>query len=939
MGGQSTLAALLSTQTSTWCREGFVKFAVSPRASTTLSRPASLMSATLCGYVVAYIGVWAAVHGPARQTAIDLLNVVAPLFAAILCAWAIRSVRVLSLRRFWSVVAAAMFVSALAEATWTFYELARGINAPFPSIADLFRLLSYPLLFVAIVELISLGRKGRLATVGVALEGLIVALAAVLIVWQFVMLPSIDPNASVLANLVSVAYPGGDVLLLAALTSLVLLPTRGALPSGLPLIAGAFVVNIIGDLAYSVAENRGSYATGSWMDPLWPLAYALVGLAAVWQMSAARTASVTGMPVSGEAGPPPPPARGTSKGRLLAEQIRTGMPYAIAPVAIFLILWAQSHEGEPAYLHTTGPMIAGILLLALVLARQSVTLLEKNKLEGTLTELSHDLENRVEQRTKELSLLNQVAMTMSQCGSSKQVIENGLRLAREALGCDAVGLSLQVPGARRRFFGGPGLKKSARAQLVGAAHRVLTADEPDQGEKFVDTPVVLDKVAVVPLVSRQASIGGLCMAPWGDDLVGASGDNGQGATADRDHSESQLELASAVASQIAVAFENARRFEDAHYLAHRDPVTGLLNHRGMNERLEQELARCARIGSKFSVVMMDMDNFKLFNDTYGHAVGDEVLVTVSKVLGKAVRKYDTVARYGGDEFVALLPDTTTDGALVLVKRLRATINDRAFYLEKKTLNRVPIVLSYGIATYPNQGSRVAEVMSAADANLYKSKSKGGDWITAPSPQVGHRTNTKLGVFNVLDGLVTTVDNKDHYTRQHSDDVCGHALALATKMGLSGDHQRALRTAAILHDVGKIGVPDSVLRKPGSLTDEEFEVIKQHVVLSKLIIKEVPDLDEVLAAVATHHERYDGVGYPDGLKGDQIPLLGRILAVTDAYSAMTTDRPYRRALTTNEAVAELKRVAGRQLDPELVPLFVEVIEEEQTNLATVKLTVA
>jgi diguanylate cyclase (GGDEF)-like protein len=749
----------------------------------------------------------------------------------------------------------------------------------------------------------------------------------VLIVWQFIMLPSIDLDAPVFANLVSVAYPGGDVLLLAALGSLLLLPRRGALPRGLFWVAGAFLLFVIADLAYSVAESAGSYSTGSWMDPLWPLAYSLIGAAGLCELTEGRRATAP-MKLSVSA----------IHENTLRDQVRTAVPYAAAPVAIFLILWAQASEGTPAYLHTTGPMVAGILLLALVLARQSVTMLERNQLQGSLISLSHDLENRVEQRTNELSLLNRVAVTMSQCGSSKQVVEHGLRLAQEAFGCEAVGLSLQGPGQHRRFFGAPGLTRTARRHLSQAYRQVFSGD--GEVEMLVDKPAVVDKVAVIPLVSRQTALGGLCLAPWEDtdQTSEMAGGKGNGTAPHSGNGRPQLELASAMAAQIAVAFENARRFEDAHYLAHRDPVTGLLNHRGMNERLEQELARCQRISSHFSVVMMDMDNFKLFNDTYGHAVGDEVLVKVAKVLSQAVRKYDVVARYGGDEFVALLPDTNSDGALVLVKRLRAAVKERAFFLEKKTLNKVPIVLSYGIATFPHQGTRVAEVMSAADANLYKSKSKGGDWITAPSPSITHRPNTKLGVFNVLDGLVTTVDNKDHYTRHHSDDVCGHSVALAVKMGLSADHQRVLRTAAILHDVGKIGVPDAVLRKPGSLTNEEFDIIKQHVVLSKLIIKEIPDLDEVLAAVATHHERYDGVGYPDGLMGNQIPLLGRILAVTDAYSAMTTDRPYRRALTATEALAELKRVAGKQLDPELVPLFCEVIEEEQSQLATVRMTV-
>jgi putative nucleotidyltransferase with HDIG domain len=186
---------------------------------------------------------------------------------------------------------------------------------------------------------------------------------------------------------------------------------------------------------------------------------------------------------------------------------------------------------------------------------------------------------------------------------------------------------------------------------------------------------------------------------------------------------------------------------------------------------------------------------------------------------------------------------------------------------------------------------------------------------------------------VLDGLVTTVDNKDHYTRRHSDNVTEYALALAAKMDLSVDTLRSVRVAALLHDVGKLGVPDHILRKPADLTEAEFETIKNHVTFGELIIQGIPNQEEVLSAVGSHHERWDGTGYPRGLKGADIPLLGRILAVTDAYSAMTTDRPYRKALTPEKAQAELRAVSGSQLDPALVKVFLEVLEEDEATEQT------
>jgi HD-GYP domain-containing protein (c-di-GMP phosphodiesterase class II) len=168
--------------------------------------------------------------------------------------------------------------------------------------------------------------------------------------------------------------------------------------------------------------------------------------------------------------------------------------------------------------------------------------------------------------------------------------------------------------------------------------------------------------------------------------------------------------------------------------------------------------------------------------------------------------------------------------------------------------------------------------------------------------------------------VQTVDHKDRYTRKHSEEVTRWALTVARRLALSNETERALRIAGLLHDVGKIGIPDSILRKPGQLSSEEFEVVKQHALLSELIIKEVPNLGDVMAAVGSHHERWDGTGYPRGLQGDHIPLLGRILAVADAYSAMTSDRPYRKALTGTQAREELINGAGSQFDPEIVAAF-------------------
>lgn len=558
---------------------------------------------------------------------------------------------------------------------------------------------------------------------------------------------------------------------------------------------------------------------------------------------------------------------------------------------------------------------------------------DRKTAELALDQARHELEDRVIERTAELAQekehlarLNTLAVEIARCSTSADVLETGVKLACQAVDSDSGTLWLRSRKGRMQLLRNKSLSRTAWHALerlletspdvqVAMAEGSALSLHVEAGTAATSRPSAdpgFRRVIVVPLISRGLNLGALC-------LMSSEVEFGS-------HGETML-LAGAVASQIAVALENARRYEDAQFLAERDSLTRLLNHRGVSKRLEQEVALCDRSGGVFGLVMIDVDNFKLFNDAYGHVVGDRVLQGVSRILTTSLRRSDVVARYGGDEFIAVLPETDAEAAVHLVERVRNSLEDSPFLVEDG--RTVPLKMSYGIATFPYDGHTAAELLAAADANLYRSKRHGGDFITASGSDENHRP-AALGSFSVLDGLVTTVDNKDHYTRRHSDNVTEYALALASKMGLSLDTQRSLRVAALLHDVGKLGVPDHILRKPANLTEAEFEAIKNHVTLGELIIQGIPNQEEVLSAVSTHHERFDGKGYPRGLKGNDIPLLGRILGVTDAYSAMTTDRPYRKALSAEDAKAELKRVSGTQLDPKIVDIFLETLEDEEAR---------
>lgn len=316
---------------------------------------------------------------------------------------------------------------------------------------------------------------------------------------------------------------------------------------------------------------------------------------------------------------------------------------------------------------------------------------------------------------------------------------------------------------------------------------------------------------------------------------------------------------------------------------------------------------------------MDLNNFKFFNDAHGHGAGDDVLRRTAEALSSALSAAcpeALIARFGGDEFAALLPGADDPQASALIAVLEAAAGGLC-YRPPGYESLVPLSFSVGRAALPGDGLSRAALLDAAQARLRVAKS-GGE-ADGEAETLRRRMARSVGGFTMLDALVA-VDNKDRYTRHHSQDVLSYSLQIARALGLSASAQHAIEVAALLHDVGKIGVPDHSLRKPGPLTEGEFDSIKQRPRMGAVIVGAVPGFEESLDAIRHPHKHWNGGGYPFGLKGEEIPFAARLLAVADAFSAMTTDRPYRKGLARETARRILAEGAGSQWDPACVAAF-------------------
>ena len=357
----------------------------------------------------------------------------------------------------------------------------------------------------------------------------------------------------------------------------------------------------------------------------------------------------------------------------------------------------------------------------------------------------------------------------------------------------------------------------------------------------------------------------------------------------------------------------------------RDPLTDTLNHGSLVGLLAQEIERARGDLRPIGIALIDIDNFRLLNDNHGHEAGDLALVAVAETLARHVPVGMDVGRYGPDEFLLIASPSAVFELEPTVERLRTDLVDLS--LRFAETERLPVTVSAGIATFPDHATSVTGLLAVAAGVLEEAKASGGDTVRHAADRVEDEDAAAGSSFDVLQGLVIAIDTKDRYTKRHSEDVARYATFIAGRIGMPAEEIRTLGVAGLLHDIGKIGIPDQVLRKPGKLSESEYAVVKQHVALGDMIVRDLPDIASVRAGIRYHHERWDGQGYLDQLEGESIPLIARILAVADAFSAMTTTRPYRKALDVREALDRLGDAAGTQLEERLVVAFIDGIEHD------------
>jgi diguanylate cyclase (GGDEF)-like protein len=533
------------------------------------------------------------------------------------------------------------------------------------------------------------------------------------------------------------------------------------------------------------------------------------------------------------------------------------------------------------------------------------------------------------EKTERIMAFNRVAAAITSSLSVQEIVNQVLPQSVDLSGMQAVSLTFYdqnkgqfgesfANGLSGKFIDQMQFRPGGLAEEVfTSGEPVLCSDHPQAVHKL--SPLARDEgirsYLCLPLLSHTSRLGVLCFYRSDSETFGAE----------------ETSLLSAFARLAAQAIENARLHARTEEMAVTDVLTGLHNRRWLDGRLQEEVQRSQRFDKSLSVLMLDIDHFKRINDQYGHPAGDAVLKHLAEVVVSQLREVDLATRYGGEEFVVMLPETDDAAAMHGAERIRRAVAGASFTLPDGS--EISMTVSIGVASYPGSAAGAEELIAHADQALYLAKQAGRnrvalyrDMLTAEIEKDPNRIVELLreGPQNIQP-VVTAVAAKAAFYRGHNDVVEQTAMHLAGVLDLAPAEREALRLASQLHDIGMVVIPDAVLNKKTALTPAEWQQIHQHPAVAAQFLEQVPALRLLAPIVRHHHERWDGGGYPDGLKGEAIPYLARVLAVADTYAALVSDWLGRQAVSLTEARAGLRAGAGTQFDPALVERFLQALE--------------
>lgn len=376
---------------------------------------------------------------------------------------------------------------------------------------------------------------------------------------------------------------------------------------------------------------------------------------------------------------------------------------------------------------------------------------------------------------------------------------------------------------------------------------------------------------------------------------------------------------------VKIEGEHIKKLEN---MVNYDGLTNVYNHRYFQDKLKEKVEIGRKESKPVSMIFIDIDYFKHYNDLYGHQKGDNILKELAAIVSNSVREEDIVARYGGEEFAVILDDTTEKEALEIAERIRANVEETYFEGEENQ-PKGKITTSIGVSVFPDKAKDEVELIKSADDALYRAKffnkNRVETYISILDDLKKNIDDKDIELVTSIKTLISIINAKDRYTYSHVERVVIYSRLLADKLNLSDVDKSNLIYGAYMHDIGKINIAKEILVKRMKLEKEEWEELKQHPENGVEIIKSVESLKDVIPLIKHHHERYDGKGYPDGLSGENIPYLARVLTVVDSFDAMTSNRPYNRRKSYEEGIEELRKCSGEQFDPEIAKAFIEVIE--------------